>query len=760
MPIKTAPIALKGPAKRIWESAYANAWDGYTPKKHDGTQEVYSTRTAWSAVKAAGYAETDTSWQKTKSYGSRRLQLRFTKARVNAQGQLIWHAQAANDELDPKTGEVLDPTLFDDLAATFSVIRAAFDNGNTPPSYWFGTAQEPILDLAHYSALLSANERTHARLGLIQKLYRDGRYLHAGGVFDDTDLGRLAAQGIMNDQDGVIRCSVGFWPDWGNIIVENDILRFMGGRDLAVLDHLAVTSVPRITSTTIFAEEVTMSNTGVTTMADDAKAILGEGGADAVAALERLAKDGIETRSMVMLSEEGEQEVPAADTAVEDELLQENVPAPDALPNAEFPLDEERQEPVIAPAQVDPVAEATPETLAKSAVPSSKKVASKKKPTDKKADKPDFSEDDEEDEAKKDKDADGEKPKVDAKKKAADAKKKKTPAKKADTELVTDSDVAVVGLEVISGPYGGATSFDGARDHQEAVRESWRLSDGWFVLQGVIDNIFNSPMVDDKHSALTTAMSQYVSFVQSNDTLWSTVIVADDPVAVVAPVENDNVGGVDDIAADPADALAALKSAVATGAVSQEGAVDDAVPAAPVEAAPVVTEDGILGDAPIIDAAAVAATSGAVSGNVAALSVVDSTPQVGAGYRRESSFSGVLQGLAEKGRQVARRSAPPAPVPVTPARVSVAPAQAATMSNATPADELQTMVAEQVASALAPVLEVLAQFQGTAPAAPDVNAEETPRRPVRKSQAPVAPARVTSRAKTFGEALDGLLAQR
>ena len=140
--------------------------------------------------------------------------LRITKARHDPDtGKIRWHAQAANDEFDSDQEEALDPSLFTDFAENFQAVMVAYAMGQTPPDFGHGPAQLPILDVSHYSSFLSPEKRDEARVGSITKLYRDGRYLHADGYFDDTDIGHLAAQSVLADEEGILRTSVGFWPD-------------------------------------------------------------------------------------------------------------------------------------------------------------------------------------------------------------------------------------------------------------------------------------------------------------------------------------------------------------------------------------------------------------------------------------------------------------------------------------------------------------------------------------------------------------------
>jgi len=253
MPKRKAPSTLSGHAAEIWESTYESAWKSYDPKKSKAeSREAYAASVAWTAVKNSYKKSKDGKWVKKSRAASlnHTLRLRITKAKTDKQGVVHWHAQAANDEVDEQE-EVLDPTLFDDLAVNFNTVTEAYSKGEDPPDYGRGPALLPILDLAHYSAFIPIEERGKARLGLIENLYRDGRYLHAAGTFDDTPLGKLAAAAVLANEDKVLKTSVGFYPDWGNILIEDDRLHFRGGREppKAYLDHIAITTVPRIKST-------------------------------------------------------------------------------------------------------------------------------------------------------------------------------------------------------------------------------------------------------------------------------------------------------------------------------------------------------------------------------------------------------------------------------------------------------------------------------------------------------------------------------
>lgn len=65
------------------------------------------------------------------------------------------------------------------------------------------------------------------------------------GYFDDTPLGRLAANAALTRPVEDRRISIGVWPDWGRVELTKDGKRiYKGGRNRAYLDHLAMTAHP------------------------------------------------------------------------------------------------------------------------------------------------------------------------------------------------------------------------------------------------------------------------------------------------------------------------------------------------------------------------------------------------------------------------------------------------------------------------------------------------------------------------------------
>jgi len=665
MPKKKAPSTLTGHAATIWESAYANAWKSYDPKTSKAdSQEAHAASVAWTAVKNK-YKKVGDKWVKKSLLNGPNLCLRVVKAKLEQKTGLVrWHAQAANDELDTSANEVLDPSLFDDLANTFQVIHQAYDQGISPPNYWFGAAQLPILDLSHYSTVLPEESRDKARLGVISNVYRDGRFLHVDGFFDISPMATLAAQSIMNDADGILRVSVGFWPDWGNIVIEDDILRFKGGRDQAVLDHLAVTSVPRIPTTTIFVEEgVAMS--AATTMAEDAGAILGEDGADFVQELEDTVLPNLKAKSMVLLSEEDAPPEESSDEETE-ETTEETVE--DSLVVGEEPVEES--------------AEVTEEEVVEEAT--------------EEADTQELEE--------------AEPEPVEEEEVVAEA----GPVELSEATQVTETSVDAA---VVVAPTIGPVSFQDAVATIKAREEMWRIKDAWSVLQDVVINITDSPLITDKASAITAALAEYTAFIKSDEVLYSDVADGED----------------DTVETEVDDALAP----------ESEEIPDDTPEVAPVPAveAEVARMSNPAGGFP---ESSPASSVGTVDTGI--------TPRKG----RASTWGDAFDALMGP-------TAPDAPVTPIPPQLNTAEAQQqirSAVATFTPEQQqaLQVVINAEVTGALQPLLDEVASLRQTMlEALSAVNGGNTPQRPQRRSFAPVRPARVTTQAQTFSDVLNSLL---
>lgn len=87
-----------------------------------------------------------------------------------------------------------------------------------------------------------------------------------------------------------------------------------------------------------------------------------------------------------------------------------------------------------------------------------------------------------------------------------DGKDKKS-KKKVDKSYV--GEVAVVSTPEYYRPFGGATSMKDAKAVIEAQHEKMRISDLWYALQSVIENISLDETVEDKAGAMTLAVEEF-----------------------------------------------------------------------------------------------------------------------------------------------------------------------------------------------------------------------------------------------------------
>lgn len=168
------------------------------------------------------------------------LDMLMTKANRMADGRVRWQARANTGQFDLED-ERFDETFFDDIVYNAVVVHTALSKGETPPD----DLPIPILDVSHYSFRLPADKRNLARAGWPERIWRDGSALMALGYFDDTPLGRLAANAALTRPVEDRRISIGVWPDWGRVELTKDGKRiYKGGRNRAYLDHLAMTAHP------------------------------------------------------------------------------------------------------------------------------------------------------------------------------------------------------------------------------------------------------------------------------------------------------------------------------------------------------------------------------------------------------------------------------------------------------------------------------------------------------------------------------------
>lgn len=203
------------------------------------------------------------------------LVMKVTKVQRLENGRTRWQARANTGEFD-LLQERFDEDFFDDVIRNFYRTQEALSRGENPPD----GMTEPILDISHYSIYLSREKRNLARVGWIAKMWRDGRALFAQGFFDDTRLGQIAEKAAFERKPEERRVSVVVYPDYSLVDVESGGRKvYRGGNGRAWMDSLAMTSTP-------CDPGAVMEVKSMSTLAEDAKTVLGDDGVDIVAELE------------------------------------------------------------------------------------------------------------------------------------------------------------------------------------------------------------------------------------------------------------------------------------------------------------------------------------------------------------------------------------------------------------------------------------------------------------------------------------------
>lgn len=204
------------------------------------------------------------------------LEMRVTKVQRLQNGRTRWTARANTGEFD-LLQERFDEAFFDDVIANFYKVQEALSRGAQPPD----GMTEPILDISHYSIYLPEHKRDLARAGWPNKMWRDGRALFAQGFFDDTRLGHLAAKAAIEREPQDRRVSVVVYPDYDRVEIEAGGRKvYRGGSGKAWLDSLGMTSTPCDPGAMMEVKS------DMTTIADDAKKVLGDDSGDVIATLE------------------------------------------------------------------------------------------------------------------------------------------------------------------------------------------------------------------------------------------------------------------------------------------------------------------------------------------------------------------------------------------------------------------------------------------------------------------------------------------
>lgn len=209
-----------------------------------------------------------------KKKGAVALSVTMTKAQRMSDGRIRWQARANSGQVDQQN-ERFDESFFDDIVANFWRVQEGLGKGQAVPGYAHPDGMPiPQLEVAHYSFYLPKSERARARVGWPTRMWRDGKALMMQGYFDESPMGKAAAEAVLADDDEKIKTSIGVWPDWDSISNDGETQVYKGGRGVAYSDHLALTTAPVDAETTIDAEVDPMAKS--LTIADDALGVLND----------------------------------------------------------------------------------------------------------------------------------------------------------------------------------------------------------------------------------------------------------------------------------------------------------------------------------------------------------------------------------------------------------------------------------------------------------------------------------------------------
>ena len=275
-------------------------------------------------------------------------------------------------------------------------------------------------------------------------------------------------------------------------------------------------------------------------------------------------------------------------------------------------------------------------------------------------------------------------------------------------ELQLEADVVlevpVEAIEIINLPYGGATSFEGAIEYQQAIDEKWRVEDGWWLLKTVIDNILSSD--EDPKAAIAVALDQYTAFLQSGESLMSEASDVElEVVEVVEPVaeEEPTVEGVEALGGEVEDLVELPSPSVVEPPEAQ------------------------------------------------AMSQVSVEEGSGLGRRAVKSFGEALDRLGTMDVPVPKKQAAVREL----SQIAETEIQRELVSDANVGELVEAAVGQAMSSVeaqLGKIRELLANQPVSG------SQDQTPRRPERKSYKPnIQAAAVTTRAQTFSDVIDGLL---
>lgn len=201
--------------------------------------------------------------------------MKMTKTQELQNGRVRWSARANTGEFDI-VQDRFSEGFFDDVIHNFYRSAEALSRNEDPPD----GMTEPILDVSHYSIFLPKDRRSLARAGWISKMWRDGRALFAQGFFDDSPLGQIAAKAALNREPEDRRVSIVVFPDWTLVKMEGERRLFTGGNQKAWLDSITMTAHPMDPGAQLEVKA------DMTTIAEDARAVLGDDADELIQELE------------------------------------------------------------------------------------------------------------------------------------------------------------------------------------------------------------------------------------------------------------------------------------------------------------------------------------------------------------------------------------------------------------------------------------------------------------------------------------------
>lgn len=196
---------LPSSGKKLWEDVYDKSLKGSCK----GDKEC-AARTAWSAVKGAGWSkDKEGNWHKKAELQEFALTIKRLSIDPATQ-EKRWKADTS-DIITDSRGDNMTVELFK------SFINKILNNEPAPEEYksdfWAGGM--PYLSVSHYSDLDGKGVP-----GEPQSVYVDGRFLKAKGVFYNTPLGEAAWKALMEDKEterqDKVRISIGFL-DYGHV---------------------------------------------------------------------------------------------------------------------------------------------------------------------------------------------------------------------------------------------------------------------------------------------------------------------------------------------------------------------------------------------------------------------------------------------------------------------------------------------------------------------------------------------------------------